>query len=113
MLQLCIAGALQSQPRITRAINAAKKIVGHFKHSALATSALKQRQVQMSIPEKKLKQDVPTRWNSTFYMVERLLEMRWPVIAVLSDESVIKRANRYLDLPSDQWELLEEVVKVL
>ena len=80
----------------------AKKLVGHFKHSALATSALKQHQVQMNLPERKLKQDVPTRWNSTYYMLQRLLEMRWPVVAVLSDESVIKRSDRHLDLQSDQ-----------
>ena len=46
-------------------------------------------------------------------MLEHLLEMRWPVVAVLSDESVTKRSDRHLDMRSDQWGLLEEVVKVL
>lgn len=75
-LQLCVEVGLKSQQRITRSIDAAKKLVGHFKHSSLATDALKQHQLQMGLPQKKLKQDIATRWNSTFYMVQWLLEMR-------------------------------------
>ena len=112
-LQLCVNGALNSQQSIARAIGAARKLVGHFRHSALATAALKKRQVQMNLPEKKLKQDISTRWNSTFYMIQRLLEARWPVVAVLSDESVTKRSDRFLDLRSEQWDLLQELSKVL
>ena len=87
--------------------------MGHFCHSALATAALKKRQVQMNLPEKKLKQDISMRWNSTFYMIQRLLEARWPVVAVLSDESVTKRSDRFLDLRSEQWDPLQELSKVL
>ena len=42
-------------------------------------------------------------------MIQRLLANRWPVIAVLSDESVTKWEARALDLQSEQWELLEEL----
>ena len=38
---------------------------------------------------------------------------RWPVVTVLSDETVTKRQYRWLDLSSKNWELLEELVKVL
>ena len=34
-------------------------------------------------------------------------------MALLSDESITKRSDRYPDLHSDQWELLQEFVKVL
>ena len=46
-------------------------------------------------------------------MLERLLEARWPITAVLSDEAATKRSDRYLDLKTEQWELPEEMVKVL
>ena len=39
--------------------------------------------------------------------------MRWPISAVLSDDSVKKRSDRYLDLKSEQWTLVEELVTVL
>lgn len=64
------------QQRITRSNDAGKKLVGHFKRSSLATDALTQHQLQILLPQKKLKQDIATRWNSTFYMVQWLLEMR-------------------------------------
>ena len=67
----------------------------------------------MKLAEKKLIQDCPTRWNSTFYMAEHLLANRWPVSAVPSDESVTKRQDRALDLWNDQWELLQELVMPL
>ena len=51
-------------------------------------------------------QDISTQWNSTYYMIERLIEQRWPITAVLSDHTVTKASDRYLDLKSEQWELL-------
>jgi len=111
-LQLCLKAGL-SISAIDRLIGAARKLVGHFNHSVIAAEELKGRQAQMQIREKKLVQEVATRWNSSFYMLERLLEMRWPVSAVLSDERVTKRSDRCLDLKSEQWTLTEELVKVL
>ena len=46
-------------------------------------------------------------------MLKCLLKLRWPVIAVLSDESVTKRSDRYLDLKTEQWKLVEDLVPVL
>ena len=71
------------------------------------------REAQMDIPRRKVIQDCPTRWNSTFYMLQRLVELRWPLTAVLADERVTKPIYRNLDLKSEQWNLAEELVKVL
>ena len=46
-------------------------------------------------------------------MCESLLENRWPISAVLADESVTKVEHRRLDLTSTQWELLIDLVKIL
>ena len=49
-----------------------------------------------------LMQDVNTRWNSTYYMIEHLVEQRWHITAVLSDHTVTKASDRYLYLKSEQ-----------
>lgn len=67
----------------------------------------------MGTAEHKLIQDVAVRWNSSYYMIERLLEQRWPVVATLSDPDITQRGKHYLDLKNDQWILLEELEEVL
>ena len=105
-LQLCLKAGF-SINAIDRLVGAARKLVGHFNHSVVASEQLKRRQAQMGNREKKLVQECATRWNSTFYMLERLLEMRWPVSAVLSDEQITKRSDRSLHLRTEQWTLLK------
>ena len=67
----------------------------------------------MGSPQRKLQQDCSIRWNSTYYMIRSLLDNRWPVTAVLSDEAVTQRKYRYLDLSSETWMVLEEVLEPL
>lgn len=110
-LQLVINHALKN-PQISKALGASRSLVEHFKRSELAASDLKLKQKQMGTPEHKLVQDVSTRWNSTYHMISRLLEQRWPVTAALSDPAT-QRGKQYLDLKSDQWTLLEELAQAL
>ena len=87
--------------------------MGHFKHSALATTALRQKQEQMNVPKHHLIQDVVTRWNSTFLMFQRLLEQRWVVYAVLHDERGSQSQYKHLHLKEEQWNLMDQMVTVL
>lgn len=112
-LQLCVNSGLKINRQIDKAIAAARKIVTHFRKSEPAMRALRIRQSDMRAPSHCLIQDVATRWNSTFFMIERLLEQRWPITAVLSDPTVTKNRDRYLDLKSDQWDLLQALKVVL
>uniref|UniRef100_A0A1A8HVJ2 HAT C-terminal dimerisation domain-containing protein n=2 Tax=Nothobranchius kuhntae TaxID=321403 RepID=A0A1A8HVJ2_NOTKU len=67
----------------------------------------------MGTPAHTLIQDVSTRWNSTYHMISRLLEQRWPVTATLSDPHVTKSSKQYLDLKPEQWSLLGELSTAL
>ena len=112
LLQLCVNSGLEIQP-INRAIGAARRLTTHFRKSEPALRALKSRQKDMRVDSHNLIQDVSTRWNSTFYMVERIVEQRWPITAVLSDNTVTKSSDRYLDLKSEQWEILSALKELL
>ena len=76
-----------------------RKVVGHFKHSNLATEALLKEQRDFGIARpKKLIQDVATRWNSSYNMLQRLVDLRSPVTAVLSKE----KGSKLLLAPKDR-----------
>jgi len=53
--------------------------VRHFKHSSNATGKLKNVQFQMNLPPLKVKQDMPTRWNSGLIMMGRLINIKSPL----------------------------------
>ena len=46
-------------------------------------------------------------------MCQSLLHNRWPVSAVIADESVTRAEHGRLDLSNAQWELLSDLVKIL
>ena len=46
-------------------------------------------------------------------MFQRVLKLRCPITAVLSDDTTTKRSDRYLDLQTEQWKLTEDLVAVL
>ena len=73
MLQLAIQDRIMSQRSVSDMIARSKRVVTHFNHSALACDRLSKIQ-DLNLPKKKLVQDVPTRWNSTFYLLQRLLQ---------------------------------------
>ena len=85
-------------------VAAARRLVGHFKMSSLPTNGLRAKVKKMLASEnhgKGLIQDASTRWNPTFYMLECLSLLHWPVVAVLSDQSPTKpQEARVLDMPS-------------
>ena len=84
-----------------------------FRHSAKATLALQNEQTTRKKPKRKLIQDVSTRRNSTYYMLQRLLDEHIPVVAVLNDRAVSSKDNPSLDLSPSQWMLAEDLVELL
>ena len=68
---------------------------------------LKSTQRQMGMPELRPKQDCTTRWNSTFYMLNRFLESKDAIISTLA--IVIAPVDA---LTQEEWEVVEEVCRV-
>lgn len=73
-MQLVINEGLVSQRSVSDAVASGRHTVAHFKHSPLAYSRLQDIQLEMNMAQKRLKQDIKTRWNSTYFMIESLLE---------------------------------------
>ncbi|KAA0717650.1 hypothetical protein E1301_Tti014573 [Triplophysa tibetana] len=98
--QLIVNHALKDS-RINKALGGARSLVGYFHRSDVATMKLKLKQEQMGTAHHKLTQDVAVSWNSSYDMITRLLEQRWPVTPTLSDPEVTRAAKHYLDMKAD------------
>lgn len=84
-----------------------KRVVEYFRKSSQGLKRLQETQKQMNLPDLKLKQDVITRWNSSYEMLHRLLQIKNAVISTLS----IIRPD--LSLTSEDWENIQEIMPIL
>lgn len=90
------------------------KIVSHFKHSNVAKSALQEKQEQLGLPTMSLLQSCKTRWNSSYLMLERLLQNRIPVMNVLTDRrSTTASVAESLEISEREWTFIEALVALL
>ncbi|XP_049930768.1 E3 SUMO-protein ligase ZBED1-like [Epinephelus moara] len=90
-----------------------RRVVSFFHRSTVATSLLKEKQKLLGLPEHKLKQDVITRWNGSFEMLERFLEQQAAVCASLLDRKLRKGANDVQTLSEGDISTAEDLVKLL
>ncbi|XP_063738091.1 zinc finger BED domain-containing protein 4-like [Eleginops maclovinus] len=106
-LQLVVSEGVLSQRSISDIISSGRRIVGHFKHSQLAYSRLHDIQKQLGQTTKRLQQDVPTRWNSSLYMLQSLLEQKLSLSAYAADYELP------CSFTSNQWKLIENMTSLL
>ncbi|CAK1599122.1 unnamed protein product [Parnassius mnemosyne] len=95
---------------VKASLDKVKTIVRHFKTSTAALEKLLKAQLQEKpdIVPKRLIQEVPTRWNSTFAMLQRFVELENQICATVA---ILRK-----DLPIltvEEWALFHELCKVL
>ncbi|XP_051961053.1 zinc finger BED domain-containing protein 4-like [Xyrauchen texanus] len=105
LLNLIVRAALKEVQAILQKV---KTTVEFFHRSTVASDKLKATQKQMGQEQLRLKQDVATRWNSTFYMLKRFIEIKEPIISTLA------LTNASLPtLSPDEWEICREIVDII
>ena len=105
-LQLVIHDGILSQRVVIDMLATSRKIVGHFRRSNLAYSRLKDIQKNLGLPAHRLVQDEPTRWNSTLYMLQRLIEQKMALGAYATEYSIPQ-------LTPHQVTLANKVIKIM
>lgn len=85
-----------------------RRIVGHFNHSSLACSQFKEiQEEQLHVTPKKLLQDISTRWNSTYFMLSRLLELKNAMSLYVNENNEITNFSLH------QWTLIQNCLNLL
>ncbi|XP_055644650.1 E3 SUMO-protein ligase ZBED1-like [Toxorhynchites rutilus septentrionalis] len=104
-LNLAVQNAIAKSIKLV--VDKVKLIVQFFKKSTSALSKLVDMQKPLNKAQLKLKQDVPTRWNSTFDMLDRVLINKEPIVSTLA------LLDSTLSLDSSEWDVIEHSVNML
>uniref|UniRef100_A0A915CTK4 Transposase n=1 Tax=Ditylenchus dipsaci TaxID=166011 RepID=A0A915CTK4_9BILA len=88
-----------------------RSLVAHFRHSNLACERLREEQEREETPLHHLIfrfKDVPTCWNSTYDMCQRLIEQKKAIEVYLA-----RYKHRKLDLEETEWDMVGLLVNLL
>lgn len=107
-LNLVVKDSIKALPGLLDIQHRCSAIVTFFHHSTRAAERLKEIQEQQNFPEHKLIQSVETRWNSVFYMFERLHEQKDVVTTVLC---LLGKSS--LCLSEEDWSLISLSIDAL
>ena len=97
--------------KMDRLLGRIRKVVSYLHRSTTAAHVLKTKQDMLQLPNHKLIHDVPTRWNSTYDMVERYLEQQAAIYSALTEKTL--RKENIITLSDDDVRVAEEVLQVL
>ena len=88
----------------------ARALVGHFNSSSQASESLAAVQIRgTGNKPKKVINDCPTRWWSTWKFAKRLVELK-SYFSILVEEGAI---DEDLNLHRDEWDMLEDIEELL
>ncbi|XP_028179231.1 zinc finger BED domain-containing protein 4-like [Ostrinia furnacalis] len=106
-LQLVIHDVIFKDATSMNLIKKCRKVVGHFKRSEQASRYLERFLETCSLPRHVLIQDIETRWNSTYLMLERLLEQKNAINLYMAERGGI-------EIPTaEEWEQIGYYIAIL
>nr|XP_061809437.1 zinc finger BED domain-containing protein 4-like [Nerophis lumbriciformis] len=106
-IDLIVSEAIKSQRMVQNLLSIARKICERVHRSPKAKEKLVELQRDHQLPENQLIQDIPSKWRTSFLMLERLVEQKKAI-----DELSIECNFREI-ISCDQWEVMQSVCNAL
>ncbi|XP_065642406.1 zinc finger BED domain-containing protein 6-like [Hydra vulgaris] len=110
-LQLVVKDGCLDNECISLLTATCRRIVGYFNHSVKSYKLLKLSQETLGLPKYSIIQDEPTRWNGTFYMLNRLIEQKDAILLVTPRFPSATRQNK--ELSNGEWDSVVPLVAAL
>ena len=107
-LNLIVQDSIKASDELSAIQHKCKEIVSHFHRSVKSSDKLREVQQQQSLPEVKLIQEVPTRWNSTYLMLDRFHQQFEAITTALC-----LLGQNHLCLPADKKEEIQNALTCL
>ncbi|XP_071088069.1 E3 SUMO-protein ligase ZBED1-like [Haliotis cracherodii] len=99
--------------QMARILGRVRRVVSFFHRSSHAASVLRTKQLLLELPCHTLIQDVSTRWNSSYDMLERYLEQQAAIFATLTVKDVRKNVDSLVTLSDEDVGCVEDATRVL
>ncbi|KAM5333655.1 zinc finger BED domain-containing protein 4 isoform 1-T2 [Glossophaga mutica] len=106
-VSLIVSEAIKSQRMVQNLLSIARKVCERVLRSHKAKEKLAELQKEYELPPHHLIQDVPSKWNTSLHMLERLVEQKRAI-----NEMSVECGFREL-ISCDQWEVMRSVCHAL
>ena len=107
-LNLAVKDAIRKDEALQVVVKKAKAIVNYFKSSTVATNMLRAVHLTNKTSFVKLKQDVETRWNSSYDMLSQYVRQHDAILNVL-----IKEGRMGMCLSPEEVEIINKAIEIL
>uniref|UniRef100_A0A914XFV2 HAT C-terminal dimerisation domain-containing protein n=1 Tax=Plectus sambesii TaxID=2011161 RepID=A0A914XFV2_9BILA len=112
LLHLIVKDGLGAQEGVRTAIGKCRTITNFFHHSQKASCYLSKLRLSLNIPDRQVPRDVPTRWNSTLYLIVEIVNQKQALLKFFS-EAKLKKKSLEMALSEQDFCLLQKLIKLL
>uniref|UniRef100_A0A8C5MBG2 Uncharacterized protein n=1 Tax=Leptobrachium leishanense TaxID=445787 RepID=A0A8C5MBG2_9ANUR len=113
VLNLVVQRFLTKYPGLPELLIQARKVCSHFRRSFPASVRLAEIQREFHLPTNRLICDMPTRWNSTLAVLQRLHKQQRTINEYLCEYGTRTGSGQLVFLPPPQWLMIKDACTVL